>query len=222
MESTKIANGNGNIQAKRDYARIIRTLQTQMGIRGTIFEDNIFDEEDERDLLVEVSRLEMPWEKQGQIALDRGPDYEAFRYNNTLDKPIQGPRNEIFVSHHAKVVEYKTTGKSCPVPVYYGKAGTQEQNEGVIENMENDEFQYYVDTSDIDDQFTDENRLLDKDDVYPENQFISHVLDYTIHKDKGCSYQSSDSRVSDDENEKDIKRRLRACPYNPKGINQDD
>ena len=54
---------------------------------------------------MEVSRLEMPWEKQGQIALDRGPDYEAFRYNNTLDKPIQGPRNEIFVSHHAKVVE---------------------------------------------------------------------------------------------------------------------
>ena len=40
----KIANANGNIQAKRDYARIIRTLQTQMGIRGTIFEDNIFDE----------------------------------------------------------------------------------------------------------------------------------------------------------------------------------
>ncbi len=223
----KIANAKGNIQAKRDYARIIRTLQTQMGIRGTIFEDNIFDEEDERDLLVEVSRLEMPWEKQGQIALDRGPDYEAFRNNNnTLDKPIQGPRNEIFVSHHAKVVEYKTSGNSCPVPpdtrpkvveyktsgnscpvpVYYGKAGTQEHNEGVIkENIENDEFQYYVDTSDIDDQFTDEDRLLDKDDVYPENQFISQVLDYTIHKDKGCSYQSSDSRVSDDENEKDIK-----------------
>ena len=134
--------------------------------------------EDERDLLVEVSRLEMPWEKQGQIALDRGPDYEAFRNNdNTLDKPIQGPRNEIFVSTHAKVVEYKTSGNSCPVPVYYGKAGTQEHNEGVIkENIENDEFQYYVDTSDIDDQFTDEDSLLDKDDVYPENKFISFDL----------------------------------------------
>jgi hypothetical protein len=239
----KIANANGDIQTMRDYARIIRTLQIQMGIRGTIFEDYIFDEEDERDLLVEVSRLEMPWKKQGQIALDRSPDYEAFRNNNTLDKPIQGPRNEIFVSHHAKVVEYKTSANSCPVPPdtrpkvveyktsanscpvpeYYGRAGTQEHNEGVIkENIENNEFQYYVDTSDIDDRSPDEDRLLDKDDVYPENQFISQVPDCTIHKDKGCSYQSSDYTVLYDENEKDIKRKPRACPYNPKGINQDD
>jgi hypothetical protein len=219
----KIANANGDIQTMRDYARVIRTLQIQMGIRGTIFEDYIFDEEDERDLLVEVSRLEMPWKKQGQIALDRSPDYEAFRNNNTLDKPIQGPRNEIFVSHHAKVVEYKTSANSCPVPEYYGRAGTQEHNEGVIkENIENNEFQYYVDTSDIDDRSPDEDRLLDKDDVYPENQFISQVPDCTIHKDKGCSYQSSDYTVLYDENEKDIKRKPRACPYNPKGINQDD
>jgi hypothetical protein len=239
----KIANANGDIQTMRDYARIIRTLQIQMGIRGTIFEDYIFDEEDERDLLVEVSMLEMPWKKQGQIALDRSPDYEAFRNNNTLDKPIQGPRNEIFVSHHAKVVEYKTSANSCPVPPdtrpkvveyktsanscpvpeYYGRAGTQEHNEGVIkENIENNEFQYYVDTSDIDDRSPDEDRLLDKDDVYPENQFISQVPDCTIHKDKGCSYQSSDYTVLYDENEKDIKRKPRACPYNPKGINQDD
>jgi hypothetical protein len=219
----KTANANGDIQTMRDYAPIIRTLQIQMGIRGTIFEDYIFDEEDERDLLVEVSRLEMPWKKQGQIALDRSPDYEAFRNNNTLDKPIQGPRNEIFVSHHAKVVEYKTSANSCPVPEYYGRAGTQEHNEGVIkENIENNEFQYYVDTSDIDDRSPDEDRLLDKDDVYPENQFISQVPDCTIHKDKGCSYQSSDYTVLYDENEKDIKRKPRACPYNPKGINQDD
>jgi hypothetical protein len=46
------------------------------------------------------------------------------------------------------------------------------------------------------------------------------VTTYTIHKDKGCSYQLSEYRVP--ENEKDIKRRRRACRYNPKGTNQDD
>ena len=45
----KIANSNGDIQTMRDYARIIRTLQLQMGIPGTIFDDDIFDEGDERD-----------------------------------------------------------------------------------------------------------------------------------------------------------------------------
>jgi hypothetical protein len=33
----------------RDYARIIRTLQLQMGIPGTIFDDDIFDQGDERE-----------------------------------------------------------------------------------------------------------------------------------------------------------------------------
>jgi hypothetical protein len=45
-----------------------------MAIPGTIFDDDIFDEEDERELFVEISRLEMPWRKQEQIALDRSPD----------------------------------------------------------------------------------------------------------------------------------------------------
>jgi hypothetical protein len=38
----------GDTQTMRDYARIIRTLQLQMDIPGTIFDDDIFDEEDER------------------------------------------------------------------------------------------------------------------------------------------------------------------------------
>jgi hypothetical protein len=136
----------------RDYARIIRTLQLQMAIPGTIFDDDIFDEEDERELFVEISRLEMSWKKQEQIALDRSPDYEAFRNNITLDKPIQDPRNEIFASLRSNVVERKTSTNSCPVPpntrvhvverktstnscpvpVYYGEAGTEKHNQGVI------------------------------------------------------------------------------------------
>jgi hypothetical protein len=69
-----------------------------------------------REIFVEISRSEMSWKKQQQIALDRSPDYEAFRNNITLDKPIQDPRNEIFASLRANVVEYKTSTNSCPVP----------------------------------------------------------------------------------------------------------
>jgi hypothetical protein len=79
-----------------------------------------------------------------------------------------------------------------------------------------------VDSSDIEDQSTDEDHLLDEGEVYPENQFILEVPDYTIHKDKCCSYQLSEYRAPENENEKDIKRRRRACRYNPKGTNQDD
>jgi hypothetical protein len=138
----KIANGNGDIQTMRDYARIIRTLQLQMGIRGTIFDDDIFDKEDERELLLEISRLEMPWKKQQQIALDRSPDYEAFSNNMTSDKPIQDPRNEIFDSLRAKFVKHMINTNSCPSPVYYGGKGTEKHNPGVIkESIENNEFQ---------------------------------------------------------------------------------
>ena len=49
----KIANSNGDIQTMRDYARIIRTLQLQMGIPGTIFDDYIFDQGDQREFCVE-------------------------------------------------------------------------------------------------------------------------------------------------------------------------
>jgi hypothetical protein len=112
----KITKSNGDTQTMRDYARIIRTLQLQMAIPGTIFDDDIFDEEDERELFEEISRLEMPWKKQEQITLDRSPDYEAFRNNNTLDKPIQQPRSEIFGSLCAKIVERKTSTNSCPAP----------------------------------------------------------------------------------------------------------
>jgi hypothetical protein len=257
----KIANSKGDIQTMRDYARIIRKLQLQMGIRGIIFDDDIFDKEDERDLLLEISRLEMPWNKQQQIALDRGPDYEAFSNNMTSDKPIEDPRNEIFDSLSAKVeehiintnscpappftrvdvverktstnscpappvtrvdvVERKTSTNSCPGPLYYGEAGTEKHNQRVIkESIENNEFQYYVDSSDIEERYTDEDRLLDEDEAYPEIQFISQVPDYTIHKDKGCSYQPSEYKVP--ENEKDIKRKARSCRYNPKDTNQGD
>ena len=48
-----------------------------------------------------------------------------------------------------------------------------------------------------DERSTDEDRLLDEDEAYPEIQFISQVPDYTIHKDKGCSYQPSEYRVPD-------------------------
>ena len=61
-----------------------------------------------RETFLEISRLEMPWKKHEQIALDRSPDYEAFRNNDTLDKPIQEPRSEIYASLRAKVVERKT------------------------------------------------------------------------------------------------------------------
>ena len=230
----KIAKSNGDTQTMRDYARIIRTLQLQMAIPGTIFDDDIFDEEDERELFEEISRLEMPWKKQEQITLDRSPDYEAFRNNNTLDKPIPQPRSEIFGSLCAKiverktstnscpappdirvdVVERKTSTNSCPAPVYYGEAGTEKHNQGVIkESIENNEFQYYVDSSGFDDHSTDEDRLLDEDEAFPEIQFISEVPDYTIHKDKGCSYQPSDYGVpeNENENENDIKRKARSC-----------
>jgi hypothetical protein len=86
-----IAKSNGDTQTMRDYVRIIRTLQLQMAIPGTIFDDDIFDEEDERELFVEICRLEMPWKKQEQIALDRSPDYEVFRNNNKLDNPFSNP-----------------------------------------------------------------------------------------------------------------------------------
>jgi hypothetical protein len=49
-----------------------------------------------------------------------------------------------------------------------------------------------VDSSDIDDRSTDEDSLLDDDEGYPKNQFMSEVTDYTIHKDKGCGYQPSE------------------------------
>jgi len=212
-------------QTMRDYARIIRTLQLQMDIPGTIFDDDIFDEEDERELFMEISRLEMPWKKQEQIALDRSPDYEAFRNNNTLDKPIQQPRSEIFASLCAKIVERKTSTNSCPAPAYYGEAGTEKHNQGVIkESIENNEFQYYVDSCGIDDHSTGEDRLLDEAEAFPDIQFISEVPDYRIHKDKGCSYQPSDYRVPEieNENEKDIKRKARSCRYSPKDTNQGD
>jgi hypothetical protein len=260
-----------------------------MDIPGTIFDDDIFDEEDERELFLEISRLEMPWKKHEQIALDRSPDYEAFRNNDTLDKPIQEPLSEIYASVRAKVVErktstnscpappntrvdivgyktstnscpappntrvdivgyktstnscpappntrvdivgYKTSTNSCPAPVYYGEPGTEKHNQEVIkENIENNEFQYYVDTSDIDERSTDEDRLLDEEEAYPEIQFMSQVPGYTIHKDKGCSYQPSEYRVpdndndNDNENEKDIKRKARSCSYSPKDTYQGD
>jgi len=214
-----------------------------MGIPGTIFDDDIFDQGDERELCVEISRSEMSWKKQQQIALDRSPDYEAFRNNITLDKPIQDPRNEIFASLRANVVEYKTSTNSCPVPpdtrpkvvkhiintnscpspVYYHVTGIEKHNHGVIkESIENNEVQYYVDSSDIEDHSNEEDHLLDEGELYPKNQFISEVPNNTIHKDKGCSYRPSEYRVPENENEKDIKRRRRACRYNPKGTNQDD
>jgi len=173
-----------------------------------------------REIFVEISRSEMSWKKQQQIALDRSPDYEAFRNNITLDKPIQDPRNEIFASLRANVVEYKASTNSCPVPpdtrpkvvkhiintnscpspVYYDGTGIEKHNHGVIkESIENNEVQYYVDSSDIEDQSTDEDHLLDEGEVYPEIQLISEVPDYTIHKDKGCSYQHSEYRVPENE-----------------------
>jgi len=79
-----------------------------------------------------------------------------------------------------------------------------------------------VDSSGIDDHSTDEDRLLDEDEAFPEIQFISEVPDYTIHKDKGCSYQPSDDRVPENENEQDIKRKARSCRYSPKDTNQGD
>jgi hypothetical protein len=77
-----------------------------------------------------------------------------------------------------------------------------------------------VDSCGIDDHSTDEDRLLQEDEAFPETQIISEVPDYTIHKDEGCSYQPSDTRVS--ENEKDIKRKARSCRYSPKDTNQGD
>jgi hypothetical protein len=56
-----------------------------------------------------------------------------------------------------------------------------------------------VDSSDIEERYTDEDRLLDEDEAYPEIQFISQVPDYTIHKDKGCSYQPSEYKVPENE-----------------------
>ena len=95
-----------------------------------------------REALLEISRLEMPWKKQQQIALDRSPDYEAFSNNMTSDKPIQDPRNEIFDSLRAKVVKHMINTTSCPSPVYYGGTGTEKHNPGVIkESIENNEFQ---------------------------------------------------------------------------------
>ena len=116
----------------------------------------------------------MSWKKQQQIALDRSPDYEAFRNNITLDKPIQDPRNEIFASlganvvqienesHHKtnscpvppdtrpKVVKHIINTNSCPSPVYYHETGIEKNNHGVIkESIENNEVQDYVDSSDI-------------------------------------------------------------------------
>jgi hypothetical protein len=78
--------------------------------------------------------------------------------------------------------------------------------------------------------FYGESKNESEDEAFPEIQFISEVPDYTIHKDKGCSYQSSDYRVPEDEiefeyeneNEKDIKRKARSCRYNPKDTNQGD
>ncbi|MGA7977973.1 MAG: hypothetical protein WB975_12115, partial [Nitrososphaeraceae archaeon] len=123
------------------------------------------------------------------------------------------------------IVGYKTSTNSCPAPVYYGEAGTEKHNQKVIkESIENNEFQYYVDSSGIDERSTYEDRLLDEDEAYPEIQFMSQVPDYTIHKDKGCSYQPSEYRVpdNDNENEKHIKRKARSCPYSPKDTNQGD
>jgi hypothetical protein len=81
-----------------------------------------------------------------------------------------------------------------------------------------------VDSSGIDERSTDEDRLLDEDEAYPEIQFMSQVPDYTIHKDKGCSYQPSEYRVpdNDNDNEKHIKRKARSCRYSPKDTNQGD
>ena len=87
-----------------------------MAIPGTIFDDDIFDEEDERDFLWRSLGWKCHGRNNEQIALDRSPDYEAFRNNNTLDKPIQDPRNEIFASLRANVVERKTSTNSCPAP----------------------------------------------------------------------------------------------------------
>jgi hypothetical protein len=57
----------------------MRELSEHCNIPGTIFDDDIFDEEVERELFLDLSRLEMSWKKHEQIALDRSPDYEAFR-----------------------------------------------------------------------------------------------------------------------------------------------
>ena len=68
------------------------------------------------------------------------------------------------------------------------------------------------------DHSTEEDHLLDEGELYPKNQFISEVPDNTIHKDKGCSYQPSEYRVpeNENENEKDIKRRRRGAVTIPK------
>jgi hypothetical protein len=116
----KIANSNGDIQTLRDYARIIRTLQLQMAIPGTIFDDDIFDEEDERELFVEISRLEMSWKKQEQIAL-----HVVERKTSTNSCPIP-PDTRVHV------VERKTSTNSCPIPDYYGEAGTEKHNQGKL------------------------------------------------------------------------------------------
>ena len=62
-----------------------------------------------------------------------------------------------------KVVKHIINTNSCPSPVYYDETGIEKHNHGVIkESIENNEVQYYVDSSDIEDHSTDEDHLLDE------------------------------------------------------------
>jgi hypothetical protein len=78
-----------------------------------------------------------------------------------------------------------------------------------------------VDSSDIDDRSTDEDSLLDDDEGYPKINLCQKlpIIQYTRTK---VAVINPVNKVLDNEREKDIKRKTRACPYNPKGTNQGD
>ncbi|HZD12596.1 MAG TPA: hypothetical protein VE177_03650, partial [Candidatus Binatus sp.] len=113
------------------------------------------------------------------------------------------------------VKELKICDNAYPSPPYCGRTETGKSNQPEIKKrLVNDQYQYYVDYPDMDNPTSGEDRLPDEEKVDLEFDF-QEVPNYKIHKDKGCRYFPSEQAVSENDLEKDTRRRARSCRYIP-------
>lgn len=114
----KIAHSKDDLQKMKEYAKIIRKLQLQMGIRAHAFDEDVLSLQEQGELFLENCHIEWTCDKEETNVQEREPDYEEVTNSIPLPEPIPGPRNEIFASSQIKVQKQKQilNPNSCLTP----------------------------------------------------------------------------------------------------------
>jgi len=104
----KIAHANGDSSLKKDYARMITKIQTEMGIAVTEFDEDIIDEET---ALNSISQTDCSFERSmgcsesqsnNNQEIEELPDYDSLLKQPQTIRVKPAPRDEIFATYEAR------------------------------------------------------------------------------------------------------------------------